>query len=268
MSKSAQSQQRILLVDVGNTSAAMALARGSQIGRTRRLAPLPAGCSELRAGLQRLLGNRPADGAVYASVVPAADRQWMADLQAVTRTPPLSVNHRLDLGVRLDYPRPQSIGADRLANASAAQARYGSPVIVADFGTALTVDVIAERAYLGGLILPGPSLMTDYLAERTALLPLVRFGRGKAAGGQGSSSIGKSTRQAISLGARLGYAGMLREVYNRLRSELQSPALPLVATGGYASWALAGTGLPAIIDPDLTLFGLLHIFQLNRKGPQ
>ncbi len=254
----------IIVVDLGNTSTSFALARGTRILHAGRLPTRGTDRGLIRRRLAGLVRGRQVQGAALCSVVPARNGIWAAELRRLTGTRPLIVTHRLKLGIRLAYPRPKTIGADRLANACAAADRYGVPVIVADFGTALTFDIVSRQgAYQGGVIAPGLPLMTDYLAERTALLPRLRLDapvRRRA-----GSAIGKSTAQAMRIGARLGYVGMVREIVGRLKRTLREPRLRLCATGGYAAWALAGSGLKVRIDPRLTLRGIARIVELNRK---
>jgi type III pantothenate kinase len=153
-------------------------------------------------------------------------------------------------GVGIDYPRPETIGPDRLANAVAARARFGAPVVVIDFGTAVTFDVVDRRGkYIGGIIAPGLAAMTDYLHEKTALLPRIRIREVR-------SAVGKSTRQAMQVGAVHGYRGLIQGLVEELRRELKVARLPVVATGGYAG--LLAAKLPEIsaVDPALTLRGL------------
>ena len=151
--------------------------------------------------------------------------------------------------LRLDYPHPETIGADRLADAVGAVERYGAPVLVMDFGTALTAAVVtADRAWRGGVIAPGFPLMRDYLFERTAKLPRMRLGTGRA------PKIGRSTEEAMRFGAIVGYRGMVREIVTELRRNFGED-FRLVATGGFAKWALKGIGMDFTIDPTLTLFG-------------
>lgn len=259
---------RIIVVDIGNTSIALAVAEGERIGPVHRL-PTHAktDAHTLRATLNRAVGRRPAAGAALCSVVPRLNARWLDALRRATGCAPLLIHHRLRLGVGIDYPHPGSIGADRLANASGAVARYGAPVVVADFGTALTFDVISRAgAYIGGVIAPGLPLMTEYLAERTALLPHLDLRRAAAGGSPPAClpAIGKSTLEAMLSGARWGYLGMVREILARVRRELGERRVRLCATGGYAAWALAGARLPVRIAPDLTLFGIRRIFDLNR----
>jgi len=153
-------------------------------------------------------------------------------------------------GVGIDYPRPDTIGPDRLANAVAARHRFGAPVIVVDFGTAVTFDVVNRAGnYVGGIIAPGLAVMTDYLHEKTALLPRVTIRDVK-------SVIGRSTEEAILIAAVRGYRGLIRELLADVKRELKTTRLPVIATGGYAS--LMAAKLPEIlsVDPRLTLDGL------------
>ncbi|MBI2441754.1 MAG: type III pantothenate kinase [Lentisphaerae bacterium] len=258
--------ESVIVVDVGNTSTALALARAGRISGVTRLPTQTMHRAHVRQALKRLARNREIAGAMLCSVVPKRNRLWLSELRGISSRAPLVLHHGLKLGVRLDYPNPSGIGADRLANASAAAYRYGANVVVADFGTALTFDVVADNAYRGGIIVPGLPLMTDYLAEKTALLPHLELERYRGIGRnlRAMTVIGKSTAQAMAIGARLGYLGMVREIFTHLQRVLGSRQVRLCATGGYAAWALAGGDLRVRIDPDLTLFGIARIYELNR----
>ena len=198
------------------------------------------------------------DGMAYVSVVPKADKVW----KAFARERGLRM-HRVSYrdfkpsnpqtfklsNLRLDYPHPETIGADRLADAAGAVSRYGAPVLVMDFGTALTAAVITkDRVWRGGVIAPGFPLMRDYLFERTAKLPRMRIGSGKA------PKIGRSTEEAMRFGALVGYRGMVREIVAELRKNFKCD-FKLVATGGFSKWVLRDLDLPFTIDPTLTLYG-------------
>jgi type III pantothenate kinase len=253
--------QRILVIDVGNTSTSVALAEGRRLRHVSRLPTHgPNGSPAAMAALaRRRAGRRRLDGAVLCSVVPARDAAWLRALRPVCTAEPIRVTHRSRLGVSIEYPRPATIGADRLANACAAWNRYHEAVIVADFGTALTFDVISQTgAYLGGIICPGLPLMTDYLAEKTALLPHIRLeGR--------FGAIGRSTREAMRIGALVGYRGMIRELYHHVRAGLRARRVRFCATGGYAARAVRGLGMPVAVEPCLTLEGLILIHELNTR---
>jgi type III pantothenate kinase len=247
----------VLLIDVGNTSTTIGYGLGRMISRVSHIPTVE--CTK-SADVRKIVdiacrGDRP-ECAVLCSVVPATNGRWKSALRAA-RVSCLVVSHEIELGVRVAYPKPATIGADRLANATAACRDFGSPVIVADFGTALTFDVVdASGSYVGGVIAPGLPLMTDYLCERTALLPRVSL--------QGACApIGRSTAGAMRIGARVGYRGMVREITDYLRSVAGMDGAALCATGGYADWALRGSNLGYCVDPDLTLKGLSRIHELN-----
>jgi type III pantothenate kinase len=250
----------VLAVDIGNTSVTFGVVRGTRVIRVGRVSGRERNAQRLTRLLASACGGRPPARGIVGSVVPAALPVWRRCIRRVTGHAPLVLTHRLKLGVDVDYPKPESIGADRLANASGAVARYGAPVIVADFGTALTFDIVSRAGtYIGGVIAPGLPLMLDYLAERTALLPRIRL-----AGAVGS--VGRSTAGAMRFGARVGYRGMVREITETLWRREDLCGARLCATGGYAAWALKGSGLPYVIDPDLTLFGLGRVFRLNTRS--
>src|SRR5258708_2504013 len=115
---------------------------------------------------------------------------------------------------------------------------FGARAIVVDFGTAVTFDVVNQRGnYIGGIIAPGLAAMTDYLHEKTALLPRIRIR-------EVSQVVGKNTEQAMLIGAVHGYRGLVSELIAELRRELRTRRLPVVATGGYAK--LIASKLPGI----------------------
>ena len=205
--------------------------------------------------MARFLGKRNVEKMVVSSVVPSKNS---AILKAARKVNVLWLDWKLKLGVEIDYPNPQSIGADRLANAAAVTALYGFPAIVVDFGTAVTFDIVSgRRAYIGGVIAPGLEAMTNFLYRRTALLPKLSLKEPRRA-------IGKSTIQAMLSGAVFGYRGLVREILTQVRAE-QFPhkKVYVVATGGYAR--LIARRLPGIdvVHPNFTLEGLRIVANLN-----
>jgi len=255
----------LLLLDIGNTNTHVGLARG---GSRLRQFDLPTAAWNTRAGeeaLRAAVGRSGPVGAAICSVVPKATPRAVALVRRQWSVEPLVLTPDTLRGVGIDYPRPATIGPDRLANAVAARHRFGAPVVVIDFGTAVTFDVInAAGDYVGGIIAPGLSAMTDYLHEKTALLPRIRIRDPRAV-------IGRNTEQAMLIGAVHGYRGMIRELLGELRAELGVTRLPVVATGGYAR--LLARQIPdiALVVPGLTLEGLrlvwnAHHPQAARKG--
>jgi len=248
---------RCIVIDVGNTSTGIGLFDHGKISRVTHLKggimKQPDACAEA----VRKAAKGAVNGAVLGSVVPRVNAAWKRLILRELGCELLIVKAGMPMEVSVDYPEPETIGADRLADACGGVLRYGAPLIVADFGTALTFDVVTkDLRYVGGVITPGLPLMTDYLFERTALLPRVEL--------EGPCpKLGRSTQQAMRIGAQIGYRGIVREIVNYLRASMKCE-FKLVATGGYAGWALKDAAeLPFVIDPDLTLFGLGCIFESN-----
>ena len=237
---------KLITVDVGNTSTAVGLWSNGRVSRVAhvdgdRKAAFAAAEALCALGAERL---------AYVSVVPRADAAWRRFAKRLG-LPLVRVDHTLFCsasGLSLDYPNPETIGADRLADAAAAVDRYGAPAIVCDFGTAFTAAVVtADRVWRGGAIAPGFPLMRDYLYERTAKLPRMKLG-GRC------PKIGRSTEEAMRFGALVGYRGMVREIVATLSRNFKAD-FSLVATGGFAKWVLKDSGLPFTIDQTLTLHG-------------
>jgi len=257
LSKSAK--QRVLLVDIGNTSMTIGVGQGARVVESVRVPSQRRRADVLAPALREAVAGGALDGAVVCSVVPRWTDVCCGTIERSFGIAPLVVTHRVRLGVRIAYPRPRTIGADRLANAAGARAKYGCPVIVADFGTALTFDIVSDAAaYVGGVIAPGLPLMTDYLADQTALLPRIGL-RG------GHGTFGKSTAGAMRIGAKIGYRGMVKEIVDHIRQDPHMQGARLCATGGYASWVLRGLDEDFVVDRDLTLFGLGQIYDANRE---
>ncbi|MFN7138526.1 MAG: type III pantothenate kinase [Limisphaerales bacterium] len=240
----------LLLFDIGNTNTHVGLAN-----RTRVLRQTDIPTSQWRSGrasilLKQFVGGRSIDGVAICSVVPKATPLVSRTAERFYKIKPLELTHKTIQGIGIDYPKPDSIGPDRLANAVAVHAHFGAPAVVVDFGTAVTFDVVNGKGnYVGGIIAPGLAAMTDYLHDKTALLPRIKIREVKAV-------IGKNTEQAMLIGAVHGYRGLIRELISELKSELKTGKLPVVATGGYAR--LISAKLPEIndVDPLLTLEGL------------
>src|SRR5206468_729350 len=209
------------------------------------------------ADLQKFLGARKLEGAALCSVVPDATPVAVLAVQQICGVDPRELTNKTVRGIGINYPRPETIGPDRLANALAARKLFGAPSVVVDFGTAVTFDVVDRSGkYVGGIIAPGLSAMTDYLHEKTALLPKIEIRETKAI-------VGKSTEEAMLIGAVHGYRGLIRELLKSLRSELKAPRLPVIATGGYAQLIAAKLEEITAIRPHLTLEGLQIFWELR-----
>ncbi len=259
----------LLLFDIGNTNTHVGLANNRRIVKQTNIPTAGWFNGAAPKRLRQFVGRARPDGVALCSVVPRATpfvRKIIAQLGAPstgsarkrirqhagseTGVPMLELTPKTLCSVGIDYPKPDTIGPDRLANAIAARHHFGAPVVVLDFGTAVTLDVVNRAGnYAGGIIAPGLAAMTDYLHEKTALLPRIKIHEIK-------TSIGKSTEEAMLVGAVHGYRGLVRELIIELKRELKVKRLPVVATGGYAK--LMASKLPEIsaVEPNLTLEGL------------
>ena len=247
-----------LLIDLSNSRAKFALANLNSSQSKLIVRHLPT-ASLTPSSLEEVLHTWKFQQVVVASVVPKA-AQIVENFFKAAKIPCLFINSSTDLGIKIKYPNPSSIGADRLANVVAAAIRHNAPAIVVDFGTAITFDVIDKNgAYLGGIIAPGLTTSAEALHQRTALLPCATPSPVRRA-------VGKNTLAAIQAGLLLGARGLVREVVARVTEENFSDKRPtVIATGGDAALVARGTDLFDVVNPTLTLEGLREIGKKTRQ---
>ncbi len=246
-----------LLFDIGNTHTHLGLANRQRVWKQLNIPTASWFKGTAEGKVRQFAGPGILEGAALCSVVPRATplarkivtKRWSLDCLELT---PKTLR-----GVGIDYPKPNTIGPDRLANAVAVAWNFGVPAVVLDFGTAVTFDVVNRAGnYVGGIIAPGLAAMTDYLHEKTALLPRIRIREERAV-------IGKSTEQAMLIGAVHGYRGLIKELIAELKKELRAENLPVVATGGYARLIAAHLPEVTAVEPLLTLEGLRLVWEGN-----
>jgi len=245
----------ILLFDIGNSNTHLGLAKSSRVVKQANIPTRSWAQNSAEKPVAAFTEGVKLGGAILCSVVPSVTPSVRQLVQGLWHFHCRELTAATVTGVGIDYPKPETIGPDRLANAVAVKHHFGAPAVVVDFGTAVTFDVV-DRAgnYVGGIIAPGLSAMTDYLHEKTALLPKITIR-------EIESTIGKNTRDAMLIGAVHGYRGLIRELIAELKNELRCRRLPVVATGGGAK--LMAAKLPEItaVDPLLTLEGLSLAWQ-------
>ncbi|EHM02343.1 putative pantothenate kinase, type III [Acetobacteraceae bacterium AT-5844] len=252
----------LLAIDAGNTNVVFAIHDGTEWrGRWRIATRADRTSDEYAVWLLALLqhnGLRPADidRCVLGTVVPAAlynlrrlCREWFSAEPLVARAP-------LDWGFPIKVDNPDEVGADRLLNALAAHHHYKGPLVVIDFGTATTFDMVDhDGAYLGGIIAPGIQLSIEALHRAAARLPRIGIGRPQ-------SVIGRSTVPAMQSGIFWGYVGLVEGIVTRIRAEFGAP-LKVIGTGGLAPLLAEGTPVLERTDPDITLEGLRLLADRN-----
>jgi type III pantothenate kinase len=250
----------ILLFDIGNTNTHIGLAKSTRVVKQTSVPTEAWFSGAIKTALLSVADRDAVEGAALCSVVPKATPLALRAIWQLWKLDALELTPKTLRGLGIDYPKPNTIGSDRLANAVAARRRFGAPVVVVDFGTAVTFDVV-DRAgnYIGGVIAPGLAAMTDYLHEKTALLPRIRIR-------EVDGAIGRSTEQAMLVGAVHGYRGLVRGVLSELKRELRTPRLPVVATGSYARLIAGRLPEIATVEPNLTLEGLRLVYCGSQAG--
>lgn len=252
----------ILCLDVGNTHLHWGVLKSGMVFES---GDFPS--ADMEAAITEIARKWSGElqGASWCSVVPAINDPLVHVLQSFLPTKLIiGFDYRRNLGIPIRYPRPEEAGQDRLANSMAAAHLYGTPSVVIDMGTATTFDVISTKGgYEGGIIAPGINVMTRYLHEQTALLPLLR-GEDLISG----PVIGRSTREAMRTGCVIGFTGMiqalLESVQHAIRELGETGPAKVILTGGSAGHLLAPQ-LPAHIwNPHLTLQGLSLYFLQNQ----
>ncbi|MBN1918036.1 MAG: type III pantothenate kinase [Verrucomicrobia bacterium] len=247
----------ILAVDIGNTKTALGLVEGTEVrARASALTDAQPALTAAWDGLCQTLSETPRlDGVIVCSVVPEATPSVMEAARALTGLEPVEYTAATPIGITVRYEPPSDVGADRLVNAYAAWQLHGLPAIIADIGTALTIDCInAEAEYLGGVIAPGIGISLDALHTRTALLPKVELQPPPRV-------LGVSTISSIQSGVTHGHMLMIAGLVAKLREELGfGQETQIIITGGYTViLAPRLLEISSLIDPDLTLRGLALI---------
>ena len=248
----------LLVLDIGNTNTHLGLTGASRVVKQANIPTAAWSDNRAKMLIGKFAGRAALEGAALCSVVPRATKAALKMLRQSWHLDCLELTPQTLRGIGIQYPRPRTIGPDRLANAVAARRHFGAPSVVVDFGTAVTFDVVNRAGdYAGGIIAPGLAAMTEYLHEKTALLPRIKIRETK-------SIIGKSTEEAMLIGAVHGYRGLVRALLQELKREFGVRRLPVIATGGYGK--LMASRLPEItsVQPLLTLEGLRLVWQAHQ----
>lgn len=253
----------LLAIDAGNTNIVFAVLEGRAIRARWRIATDPRRTAdEYAVWLSQLLQLEGLDrtgikGVIIATVVPRAlhNLEVLAEKYFGT-TPIIAGQGKAQWGFALDVDEPQNVGADRAVNMIAAHERHAGDMIIIDFGTATTFDVIDFRgAYKGGIIVPGINLSLDALVTAAAKLPRIAIEAPAS-----NSVIGRNTVDQMHIGIYWGYIAMIEGLVARTKAEIGRPA-KVIATGGLAVLFERHTNVFDRIEPDLTIQGLALLWE-------
>jgi type III pantothenate kinase len=256
----------LLAIDSGNTNVVFSVYDGDEPKGLWRCSNNPRRTAdEYMVWLKQLMEldgveREAIDGAIIASVVPEALFHLISLCHRYFDCEPLVVGEAgVDLGIEILMDRPEQVGADRLVNAIAAHDRYRKALIVVDFGTATTFDIVDENGnYAGGVIAPGINLSLEALYQAASKLPRVDIRPTEKV-------IGKATIPGMQSGIFWGYVGLIEGLIQRIRAEWGVADMPVVATGGLAPMFAEATSLFDHIDRDLTIRGLVLIHRRNTE---
>src|SRR3989454_3485429 len=252
----------LLAIDLGNTNLAFGLFEGDEL---RPAWPHPPRGDSMRDELgllmvqlrgQEGLDPKSVDGVVVAGVVPPLNSALVQAIERYFDREPLVVGPGVKTGLKIHYRDPKEVGADRIVAAMAAFKKYGGPLIIIDFGTGTTYDVVSKEGdHLGGGIAPGMGISVEALYERAARLQRVEL---KAP----ATVIGRTTAESMQAGIIFGFTAQVEGMVDRIRKELgQDPRV--IATGGFAGLIAAQTPVIELVDQRLMLEGLRLIYDLN-----
>ncbi len=243
----------LILVDVGNTSAHFTRYTRGRFVKEARVPTSGLDDAALRR-LARGFSLKGARAAVIASVVPAAGKFLERHLVSRFDLETHLIGPSFPVPITNLYKKPAQVGTDRLVNAAAAYRRFKKELVIVDFGTAITFDVVSKKGeYLGGVIAPGIEITLEALFQKTALLPKTRLEHPKAV-------IGRDTVESIRIGSSCGIGGLCDRIIDLIAEKRGSKPI-VVATGGYASFMTRYCRRLGLIDPDLTMKGILLTYK-------
>lgn len=252
----------LLVIDIGNTNTSLGVFEKDELIHTFALSSdVKKTDDEYGISLLAILNHKnitsKIEGAIISSVVPQLLEIYKSAIKKYLEIEPISLSYKSNMPIKLNLRNNKEIGADRIANAVAATIKYQLPVIVIDFGTATTFDIVDKEAnFIGGLIAPGLKIQAKSLSQFTSKLPKLKIEAP-------TNAIGKDTISAMLSGIVLGHSCMIDGMIKKCEKELGQKAT-VIATGGY-SHVLFENGEINHIDKNLTLFGLKELYKLNKE---
>ncbi|MBQ6980692.1 MAG: type III pantothenate kinase [Clostridia bacterium] len=254
----------LLVIDVGNTNIKYGVWKGDiMLASFRVSSRISRTADEYGSVLVNLLANSgieksDIDGIIVSSVIPTLNYTICHMCEYFFGITPLMVGPGIKTGLNVKVENPKEVGADRIVNSVAAYKKYGGPIIIIDFGTATTFNIIdLDGAFIGGVIAPGIKTALEGLVKSTAQLPMIELVPPKKA-------IAKSTESNMQAGIIFGFSGLVDNIVNKIKKELGDDTVKVVATGGLGEIIAKETKSIEVVDRTLTLYGLKTIYDLNK----
>ncbi len=254
----------LLAIDLGNTNIKYGVFDGDKLVASFRVSSrISRTADEYGSVLVGLLSDKgikksDIDGIIFSSVIPALNYTICHMCEFFFGISPIMIGPGIKTGLNIKAENPREVGADIIVNSVSAYNKYGGPIVVIDFGTATTFDVITEKCELLGVVIaPGIKTSLEGLATKTAQLPMVELDAPKTV-------IGKNTKHCMQAGIIFGFAGLVDNILNKIKHELGVDKLTVVATGGLGEIIAKEVKSITKVDRTLTLDGLKIIYNLNK----
>lgn len=255
----------LLAIDIGNTNIKYGIYEGDNLVASFRVSSrLSRTADEYGSVLINLLASKglktsDVSGVIMSSVIPSLNYTICHMCEYFFDISPLMVGPGIKTGLNVKADNPKEVGADIIVNCVSAFTKYGGPIIVIDFGTATTFDVVTENCELIGVaIAPGIKTALEGLTKNTAQLPTIELEAPK-------SVIGKNTKTSMQSGLIFGFAGLVNNIVKKMKKELKNPNVKVVATGGLGELIAKESEVIDLVDRTLTLDGLKEIYKLNMQ---
>lgn len=254
----------LLAIDLGNTNIKYGVFDGKNLVASFRVSSrISRTADEYGSVLVGLLNNRGIEigditGIIFSSVIPALNYTICHMCEYFFNIQPLVIGPGVKTGLNIKADNPREVGADIIVNSVSAYNKYGGPIVVIDFGTATTFDVISEKCELIGVVIaPGIKTSLEGLATKTAQLPMVELDAPKTV-------IGKNTKHCMQAGIIYGFAGLVENILKKIKVEMGLKEVQVVATGGLGEIIAKEVKMINRVDRTLTLDGLRLIYELNK----
>ncbi len=256
----------LLAIDVGNTNIKYGVFKEDELVASFRVSSrLSRTADEYGSVLVNLLQTRgiektDIDGVILSSVIPSLNYTICHMCEYFFNITPLMIGPGVKTGLNVKADNPKEVGADIIVNSVSAFTKYGGPVVVIDFGTATTFDVISDKCELLGVIIaPGIKTSLEGLVSNTAQLPMIELDAPKTV-------IGKNTKHCMQSGIIFGFAGLVDNILYKIKKELHLDDIKVVATGGLGEIIAKEVKSITLVDRTLTLDGLNTIYKLNTQA--